>query len=118
MSLNEQLAELCGKQVYTSQQDGLLYEKHPLIDFEDLCETWNPTTDLNQLRMCYEVAEKDWDRHDDGTFQGEFECNLRFLLEYRFVGETESEYQRLVATAWVKHPELVAQAILKAKGVS
>ena len=74
---------------------------------------WNPTTDLNQLRMCYEAAEKDCSTK---TMLFEFAFTDALQKEFRKENKKYTHYE--TATAWVKHPELVAQAILKAKGVS
>lgn len=67
---------------------------------------WNPIQDLNQLKMCYEALSDEEKR--------QWLEILESLLseELGWVGYDD------VATAWVKYPELVAQAILKAKGVS
>lgn len=55
---------------------------------------WNPTTDLNQLKMCYDALSEDE--------KEAFAFNNRYA-----------------PTDWVfTNPELVAQAILNAKGVS
>ena len=102
-SLNEKLAEVCGKEVYTNSQ-GVLQEYNPMMG--NNTPIWNPTTDLNQLRECYMAADK-----DDPDFQS------RFYVELCFGLATVANTTKHLATAWVKHPELVAKAILKAKGV-
>ena len=84
MSLNEQLAELCGIK--------LIGDQWGICEGES--EQWTPTTDLNQLRMCYEVLSED----------------EKTLFSHMML----TEYVPKVFTA----PEYIAQAILKAKGVS
>jgi hypothetical protein len=75
-----------------------------VIDQKD----WNPTTDLNQLRECYLAAEEE---------VGE-EFHARFYIELTFaLVDKGFNTAKDLPAAWVKHPELVAQAILKAKGV-
>jgi len=69
---------------------------------------WNPTQDLNQLRECYLAAEKD----NPIVFWAMYWSELKKLFSSSLIEEDAH-----CATAWVKHPELVAQAILKAKGV-
>ncbi len=77
---------------------------------------WNPTTDLNQLRECYLAAEKDWDEDAEGEgFESKFKRCLEPLIAK--VCDRYTQPDALIVIAWVKHPELVAQAILKAKGV-
>lgn len=74
-------------------------------------ESWNPTTDLNQLKMCYEAAERGCKKSfPEVSFAGDFYWELEQSV-------TNGSRAKL-ATAWAKHPELVAQAILNAKGVS
>ena len=71
-------------------------------------DIWQPTQDLNQLRECYLAAEKE---------VGE-EFHARFYIELTFaLVEKGFNTAKDLTAAWVKHPELVAQAILKAKGV-
>ena len=120
--LNEQLAvKVMGmewKQVYWYKDGEVAYYHHNAVDCSKPgLEHWNPTTDLNQLRECYLAAEKDWDtdKHME-SFGSRFARCLSELL----VPSQDSVFAFDVAliTAWVKHPELVAQAILKAKGVS
>ena len=119
MSLNEKLAEVCG------------LEKTPIkapftMSGIDHCYTypngrtmaipsWNPIENLNQLRECYLAAEKD--------------CKLSFpniSFAHKFKDAVDelftdmTEYPAVpseLATMWIVYPELVAQAILKAKGV-
>jgi len=117
MSLNEKLAEVCGYKrtnyKYTDvtgcRCSGVGFEKDSnLIHYAD----WNPTSDLNQLRECYLAAEKTWSQHAPYSFEYLFYEELTILLDaYPFV-------DKALAMAWINHPELVAQAILKAKGVS
>lgn len=112
---DEQLAELCGAlkggYVEYSLATGVPRRratyaiKGQIIDQSD----WNPTTDLNQLRMCYEAAEK--------AVGDEFHARFYIELTFALVEKGFNRAKDLTA-AWVKHPELVAQAILKAKGVS
>lgn len=91
MSLNEQLAELCGVEIYQNT-DGQWQEYNPMMG--NNTPIWNPTDDLNQLRMCYEALSE--------------EQRESFAYENRYA-----------PTDWAfTNPELVAQAILKAKGVS
>ena len=100
--LNEKLAtEVMGAKFLDGMQP-LYSAGEPVFDghWHIFVSQWNPTTDLNQLRMCYETAEA-----GDEMFKHQF---YRFLKVY-VVSE--------IAVAWVKHPELVAEAILKAKGV-
>lgn len=91
MSLNEQLAELCGYRLiqHESQGDWLTLGHGDDIPYR----SWNPTTDLNQLRMRYEALSKIE------------KLRLALLLDDNPV---------IVFT----DPELIAQDILKAKGVS
>jgi hypothetical protein len=77
--------------------------------------SWNPIENLNQLRECYLAAEKD--------------CKLSFpniSFAHKFKDAVDelftdmTEYPAVpseLATMWIVYPELVAQAILKAKGV-
>jgi hypothetical protein len=79
---------------------------------------WSPTTDLNQLRECYLAAEKDWDTEKQmESFGSRFATVLAVLLAKDAVYESTFAFDVAQIIAWVKHPELVAQAILKAKGV-
>ena len=114
MSLNEQLAELCGLErngkywgkgttVYYLQED----DEYASISG---CNVWNPTTDLNQLRMCYDAAEKD--AEDAEKFESMVYWHVSEDL--RLINKC---FNKDITTAIFKHPELVAQAILKAKGV-
>ena len=115
-SLNEKLAELVmGWSSYYS-----LYYESNVWDLGNgrqmLQSLWNPTTDLNQLRECYLAAEKDWDtdKHME-SFGSRFARCLSELLAPS--QDSVFAFDVALITAWVKHPELVAQAILKAKGV-
>ena len=52
---------------YSDTQDGK----------QTLCWHWNPTTDLNQLRMCYEAAEKSYVVEEESyTFGVELEVPI------------------------------------------
>ncbi len=55
-SLNEKLAEVCGKEVYPNSE-GVLQEYNPMMG--NNTPIWNPTTDLNQLRECYLALSED-----------------------------------------------------------
>jgi hypothetical protein len=103
-SLNEKLAEVCGIKLIGDQR-GIC---------EGESELWNPAGDLNQLRECYLAADESFvPEHEEVTFDVAFAFALRNLLV-----DTECSPMTVgLASAWVKHPELVAQAILKAKGV-
>lgn len=106
-TIGEQLAELCGMETYIGQHDKLLYAVGgESIRFDVL---WHPTADMNQLKMCYEAAEN--------TVGDEFHARFYIELTFALVDKGFNTTKDLTA-AWVKHPELVAQAILKAKGVS
>ena len=85
-----------------------------VIDQKD----WNPTQDLNQLRECYLAAEKDWDTEKQmESFGSRFATVLAVLLAKDAGYESTFAFDVAQIIAWVKHPELVAQAILKARGV-
>jgi hypothetical protein len=108
--LNEKLAEVCGYERngnYWAKGGTVYYLQHD-DEYASIsgCNMWNPTADLKQLRECYLAAEK-----DTPDFQG------RFYVELCFGLATVANTAKDLATAWVKHPDLVAQAILKAKGV-
>lgn len=96
--LNEKLAELCGMErcgFYWKLNNQLAYKAEEL-EFASCAQLddWNPTTNLNQLKMCYEaLSEDELIRFAELTIYAPFD-------------------------AWVTQTELVAQAILKAKGVS
>lgn len=112
-SLNEKLAvEVMGWKVH-DLYPGWYWEQLADSSLEGRCriESWNPTQDLNQLRECYLAAEKSWHQHAAYSFEHRFYEELYLLLDFR-----RDEPKRLT-TAWINHPELVAQAILKAKGV-
>jgi len=82
-------------------------------------EGWNPTTDLNQLKMCYEAAEKAFNTQTPHfTFAGTVFARLKALLRESITRVNDVVMPYEMMSAWVKHPELVAQAILEAKGVS
>ncbi len=123
MSLNEQLAVLCG---FENDHLGFYWMKDGRYVYQcegrgvDPLTVWNPTTDLNQLRMCYEATEKDWDEEAKGeSFARKFtKCLNRAIVEFTDGKLGRDEFDDFVSSVWVKHPELVAQAILKAKGVS
>ncbi len=106
MSLNEKLAiEVMGwENRWEKAEDGYTtgYPEYRII------RDWQPTTDLNQLRECYLAAEKD----NPIVFWAMYWSELKKLFSSSLIEEDAH-----CATAWVKHPELVAQAILKAKGV-
>ena len=91
-SLNEKLAEVCGKEVYTNSQ-GVLQEYNPMMG--NNTPIWNPTQDLNQLRECYLALSVGAKR--------------RVSIILHEGGVTPMSV--------FNKPELVAQAILKAKGV-
>ena len=104
-SLNEQLAVLCGMTLHYHPMCGNVYRTaEGLTMYEE--GDWIPTEDLNQLRMCYEVLSEDEKRRCFEFFES------LLWKEIGWVGSVD------IFVAWVKHPELVAQAILKAKGVS
>ena len=120
--LNEKLAEVCGmnkrgwlwykigesEPSYQQVSDVLLGDK----------PVWNPTTDLNQLRECYLAAEESWDTEEQmESFGSRFATVLGVLLAKDAVYESTFAFDVAQIIAWVKHPEHVAQAILKAKGV-
>jgi hypothetical protein len=84
---------------------------HISYEGDEVQDIWNPTTDLNQLRECYLAAEK-----GDDQFAFRFYVKLSQILEQRIRDQISPIAS--MSNAWVKHPELVAQAILKAKGVS
>ena len=112
MSLNEKLAEVCGIPMDGSTINGnlckVLKDESGVIRYI----IWSPTTDLNQLRECYLASEKSFViEHPEVDFDTAFSFALRNLLYDN--GHSVID----LATAWVKHPELVAQAIHKAKGV-
>lgn len=107
MSINEKLAELCGYP-YTTNDLGGFVERAT-------CKwiVWNPTADLNQLKMCYEAAK--------ATVEPvQWYANFREALAWgiRDYDENNRAYHMDFFEVWVDRPELVAQAILKAKGVS
>lgn len=129
-SLNEQLAELCGL-----EQRGARWHWYKIGESEPSYQqvsdvlmgdkpVWNPTTDLNQLKMCYEAAQKDWEEKDweEKNPQFRYRAHIHWQLKVIFGKEVAGAYDAVsdseLIDAWVKHPELVAQAILKAKGVS
>ncbi len=89
--LNEKLAEVCGLTIYDDPEHGTQYLN---ANGKIVCsvEAWNPTSDLNQLWECYLALSE------------EQQCQFEEIAPQFFVA---------VFTA----PELVAQAILKAKGV-
>ena len=99
VSINEKLAELCGKSFV--ENDGNSFAEscalmgRPMVyEGNGVFKDWNPTTDLNQLKMCYEALNEDeLIRFAELTIYAPFD-------------------------AWVTQTELVAEAILKAKGVS
>jgi hypothetical protein len=122
MSLNEKLAvevmgALKGGSVEYSLATGVPTRRATyayggkVIDQKD----WNPTTDLNQLRECYLAAEDSWNSHNNTPFRVVFAESMKPLLKESF-GDDFIDWDTLLLL-WVKHPELVAQAILKAKGV-
>jgi len=100
VSLNEKLAEVCGYP-YMTNDLGCFVERAT-------CKwlLWNPTTDLNQLRECYlELSE------DEKAF-----VHIKFAVPFNdLTNKWPSDRDNLFAI--FEHPELVAQAILKAKGV-
>ena len=105
-SLNEQLAELCGYE-YVTNGHGCFVSPSPAE-----WRAWNPTTDLNQLRMCYEALNHIELVHFSAHLYDAY-------IEAGFTGSDSASYgimwlTRIMFTC----PELVAQAILKAKGVS
>lgn len=116
-SLNEKLAEVCGKSCEVKGNDVYIMQPYRVRDnvFGYKEVKWNPTTDLNQLRECYLAAEKD--------------CKLSFphiSFAHKFKDAVDelftdmTEYPAVpseLATMWIVYPDLVAQAILKAKGV-
>lgn len=122
-SLNERLAELCGfeRVGFYWKVDGQLTYKAEELDSMSLAQLdiWTPTTDLNQLRMCWEAAEKDWDtdKHME-SFGSRFATVLSVILANESIYKSEFAFDVARIIAWVKQPELVAQAILKAKEVS
>jgi hypothetical protein len=108
-SLNEQLAELCGLELHPEpncEKSSFQFVYH---EDRDIYEPWNPTQDLNQLRMCYEALIEDEDA------MNRFYCHFQDIYSKTFGAYPNS---MTFFTAIFKHPELVAQAILKAKGVS
>lgn len=113
-NLRYDLMKLCGfwtVEIPDAHRD-IVRKKGDNGGFITICwwDDWNPTTDLNQLRECYLAAER-----DDHRFAFMFGELLLIALQGKPLrGVVKSD----IATAWVKHPELVAQAILKAKGVS
>ena len=110
MSVNEKLAELCGMHKEWNSNCGIVYRTaEGLTMYEE--DDWNPTTDLNQLKMCYEAAEK-----DDVFFVERLLDALMVLIRPRCACNIVSSHE--LTHAIFKRPELVAQAILKAKGVS
>lgn len=118
MSLNEQLAvEVMGLHKvkhlwYSCPNPARSTEpKFSTVDtVSDQLETWNPTTDLNQLRMCYDAAEV-----GDVFFVERFLDALMVLIRPLCACNIVSTHE--LTHAIFKHPELVAQAILKARGV-
>jgi hypothetical protein len=97
MSLNEKLAEVCGmewKQVYWWKDGQVAYYHHNAVDCSRPgLDHWSPTADLNQLRECYlALSEDEQIRMAELTLYAPFD-------------------------AIFTQTELVAQAILKAKGV-
>lgn len=118
MSLNEQLAEFVMGWEPVGKGTGCHFY-FPEDRRHILAQDWNPTEDLNQLRMCYEAAEKDWDaRFPAIKFGPHMEWRLKVILGEEVAGAYDAVNDWELVEAWVKHPELVAQAILKAKGVS
>ena len=123
MSLNEKLRydlmKLCGfwtVEIPDAHRD-IVRKKGDNGGFITICwwDDWNPTTDLNQLRECYLAAEDSWNSHNDTPFRVVFAESMKPLLKESF-GDDFIDWDTLLLL-WVKHPELVAQAILKAKGV-
>lgn len=110
-SLNEKLAEACGYE-YVVNGHGCFVTPATAV-----WRLWNPTADMNQLRECYLAAEKDWDELATVTFEYAFTEELTILIRSTKVKYGAAVTGIELATAWVKHPELVAQAILKAKDV-
>ena len=114
--LNEKLAEVCG----ATPVDEMATRDIRVVgwEFPDGSfvseRSWNPTQDLNQLRECYLAAG--FEEHE-GTdkFMGELSILIKATMGVEHQHRLVSSLQ--YAVAWVKHPELVAQAILKAKGV-
>jgi hypothetical protein len=118
VSLNDKLAEVCG---FVS--DGQCYRgtdgSHKFcIEHWDARHNWNPTTDLNQLRECYLAAEKDWEeKNPEFRYRAHIHRQLKVIFGKEVAGAYDAVSDTELIDAWVKHPELVAQAILKAKGV-
>ncbi len=124
MSLNEQLAEaVMGmhkiKHLWYSCPNPKSYTdaEYSTVDtVSDQLEVWNPTQDLNQLRECYLAAEKDCKKSvPKDAFASDF---IDALVEVWIDIADHVPTDREIATAWVTRPKFVAQAILKAKGVS
>ena len=117
--LNEKLAELCGMErcgFYWKLNNQLAYKAEEL-EFASCAQLddWNPTTNLNQLKMCYEAAEKAFGQniHPDPSFEEVYTRELRLLFNAL---DPDGGLSARLASAPFKHPELVAQAILNAKG--
>jgi hypothetical protein len=111
MSLNEKLAEALGAPVRFFGDQLHLDISDP--ESEMSCEIpWNPTTDLNQLRECYLAAKA---TEDPVAWYAKFREALAWGI--RDYDENNRAYHIDFFEVWVDRPELVAQAILKAKGV-
>lgn len=105
MSLNDKLAELCGVPL-VNDDEGNLWRLHPELETDsefDHRSPWNPLQDLNQLKMCYEAAR--------------FDVGSTVICEHleELVGGLCDMGDAL--NVLCDKPELVAQAILRAKGV-
>ena len=122
-SLNEKLAEVCGAEIGERTVWNFSGERNQIKTYTIKNKrydepNWKPTTDLNQLRECYLAAEKDWDTEKQmESFDCRFARALSDLLATIQSWESEFAFNVAQIIAWVKHPELVALAILKAKGV-
>jgi len=108
-TLDEQLAELCGKSCEVKNGNTYIFEQYRVRDnvcgFKEV--KWHPISDLNQLKMCYEALSE-----DEKAF-----VQIKFAVPFSdLTNKWPSDRDNLFAI--FKHPELVAQAILKAKGVS
>lgn len=115
--LNEKLAELVMGWESVGKGTGCHFY-FPEDRRHILAQDWTPTQDLNQLKMCYEALSEDWGEDNSVTFEYAFTEELTILIRGTKVKFGAAVTGIELATAWGKHPELVAQAILKAKEVS
>lgn len=113
--LNEKLAELCGKSCEAKGNDVYIMQPYRVRDnvFGYKEVKWNPAGgNLNQLLECYLALSDD----EQGKCATHFAAALAESTGFRDTDPSTLGFYWLL-NAIFKHPELVAQAILKAKEV-